>query len=78
MERIRAVADANIKKTIVFTGAMVPWSIDKGEASLNFGMALGCAQNPHTGVYIAMHGICAPYKNVSKNRTVGKFEYVER
>ncbi len=64
-------------RVIVLVGAMVPYSIDKTEASLNLGMALGfAATQPAKGVYICMSGIIAPYTQIEKNRAEGRFEVV--
>jgi L-asparaginase len=65
-----------LDKVIVFTGAMVPFSIDTIEATANLSMALGYARNASNGVYIAMQGVCGSYDKVIKNRELGKFEYV--
>ena len=65
-------------RVIVITGAMVPYSIDKAEASLNLGMALGfAATQPAKGVYICMSGIIAPHNKVVKNRREGRFDIVQ-
>ncbi|UFS63078.1 asparaginase [Sulfurimonas sp. HSL-3221] len=65
------------ERVIVLTGAMVPYSIDKTEASVNLGMALGyAATQPAPGVYICMSGIIAPYDRIRKNRGEGIFEIV--
>ena len=64
-------------RVIVLVGAMVPYSVDKAEASLNLGMALGfAATQPANGVYICMSGIIAPYNQIEKNREKGRFEVV--
>lgn len=65
------------ERVIVLTGAMVPFSIDKVEASINLGMALGyAATQPPSGVYICMSGIIAPYERLRKNKQEGIFEIV--
>ena len=65
------------ERVIVLTGAMVPYSIDRTEASVNLGMALGyAATRPAYGVYICMSGIIAPYDRIRKNRAEGVFEIV--
>lgn len=63
-------------KCVVFTGAMLPYSIDATEASANLGMAMGFAQNGAHGVYICMSGIVAPHDQIVKNRARGVFERV--
>lgn len=64
-------------KTIILTGAMKPYEIDKVEASLNLGMAIGFLKaNPLSGVYICMSGHIDNWQMVKKNRDIGKFELV--
>ncbi len=64
-------------RVIVLVGAMTPFSIDKSEASVNLGMALGfAATQPAAGVYICMSGIIAPFDRIVKNREAGRFEIV--
>ncbi|MDQ1298506.1 MAG: L-asparaginase [Campylobacterota bacterium] len=65
-----------LEKVIVFTGAMVPFSIDTVEATANLSMAIGYAHNASHGVYIVMQGVCGSYDKVIKNRELGQFEYV--
>jgi len=69
------LADAELEKTIVLTGAMVPYSIDPTEATANLASAYGYITALETrGVYIAMNGVFGAYRKVKKNRTLGKFE----
>ena len=67
--------DEKIKdKTIVLTGAMLPISINKVEATLNFSQAIGFLNsNCENGIYISMHGSVKNYKKLVKNRELGKF-----
>lgn len=68
------VADAELNKRIIFTGAMVPYSIDPVEATANFSAAFGYLQVlEKDGVYIAMNGIVASYDTLVKDRVSGKF-----
>lgn len=64
------------KKTVVFTGAMVPYSISPVEATSNLSMAIGFlqAENIPTGVYISMHGMVQRHDKIRKNRLLGIFE----
>ena len=66
--------DENIKdKTIVLTGAMLPISINKIEATLNFASAIGFLNaNIKNGIYISMHGSVKNYKKLIKNREIGQ------
>lgn len=64
---------AHLEKTIVITGAMIPYSITKSDALFNFGFACGVVQTLSHGVYIAMNGHVFIWDNVMKNRKLGKF-----
>lgn len=64
---------AHIDKTIVITGAMIPYSIANSDALFNFGFACGVVQTLSQGVYIAMNGHIFTWDNVMKNRSLGKF-----
>lgn len=67
--------DEKIKdKNVVLTGAMLPISINKIEATLNFSQAIGFLNsNCESGIYISMHGSVKNYKKLVKNRELGKF-----
>ena len=61
-------------KKVVFTGAMIPMSIDEVEATMNFSQALGFFNaDVKNGVYISMHGIVENYTKLIKNRSQGRF-----
>lgn len=66
----------SLDKTVVFTGAMIPFSIDPVEATANMAMAIGYAQHAPRGVHIVMQGVMNSFKQVKKNKSAGKFEYV--
>ena len=61
-------------KKIVFTGAMVPMSIDEVEATMNFSQAIGFL-NAHieNGIYLSMHGVVVEHSKLKKDRNVGQF-----
>ena len=65
---------ANLLKTIVLTGAMIPYSIDGSDAQFNLGFACGVAQVLPPGVYVAMNGQVFDWDKVRKNRSAGVFE----
>lgn len=66
--------DKQLDKKIVLTGAMVPMSIKKVEATLNFAQAIGFLNAQiENGVYISMHGCVINYKKLLKNRQLGQF-----
>lgn len=61
-------------RTIVLTGAMVPFSVSHSDALFNFGFALAAARLLPAGVYVAMNGTVFPWDRVRKNREGGWFE----
>ncbi len=61
-------------KTIVLTGAMIPYAFGSSDGLFNLGSALAFAQSLPAGVYIAMNGRCFTWDNVRKNRDAGAFE----
>ena len=68
------LADAKLKKSIVLTGAMVPYSIDPVEATANLASAYGYLNAlEKEGVFIAMNGVMGLYDKVRKNRKEGRF-----
>ena len=61
-------------KKIVFTGAMVPMSIDEVEATMNFSQAIGFLNAPiENGIYLSMHGVVVSASKLVKNRELGQF-----
>ena len=74
-ETAQVLMKANIeKKTIVLTGAMVPYKFGSSDGLFNLGSALAFAQTLEAGVYVAMNGRCFNASNVHKNRDTGVFE----
>jgi L-asparaginase len=69
-----ALARATIEKTIVLTGAMIPYAFGSSDGLFNLGSALSFAQVLPVGVYIAMNGQYFEWDKVSKNRATGVFE----
>lgn len=61
-------------KTIVMTGAMVPYAIAESDALFNLGFACACAQTLPAGVWLAMNGRVHRWDAVRKNRDAGVFE----
>tara|TARA_B100000287_G_scaffold419281_1_gene457306 strand:+ start:86 stop:571 length:486 start_codon:yes stop_codon:yes gene_type:complete len=70
----KVLADARIQKTIVLTGAMIPYKFGSSDGLFNFGGALAFAQTLPKGVYIAMNGRYFNWDRVRKNRDTGAFE----
>jgi L-asparaginase len=65
---------AKLGKTVVLTGAMIPYEIANSDALFNLGFACGVAQTLAPGVYVAMNGQVFAWNNVTKNRAAGVFE----
>jgi L-asparaginase len=61
-------------KTIVLTGAMVPYAFGSSDGLFNLGSALSFVQVLPPGVYIAMNGRYFPWDRVRKNKDTGVFE----
>ncbi len=66
----REIAD----KTVVLTGAMVPYKFGSSDGMFNLGSALAFVQTLAPGVYIAMNGRVFLWNAVRKNREQGVFE----
>ncbi len=74
VETAKVLAGKNMNKTIVLTGAMVPYVFRSSDGLFNLGAALAFAQTLPTGVYIAMNGKYFNFDNVRKNKEIGEFE----
>lgn len=70
----RVIGSAGLDKTIVLTGAMVPYAFGSSDGLFNLGSALSFVQALAPGVYVAMNGRCFRWDDVRKNRDVGVFE----
>jgi len=73
-ETAEVLGPAMSDKTIVFTGAMIPYEIANSDALFNFGFACGVAQVLPPGVYVAMNGTIFTWDKVTKNRAAGVFQ----
>ncbi|HWW07191.1 asparaginase domain-containing protein [Collimonas sp.] len=73
-ETAAVLGAAALEKTIVVTGAMIPYAIANSDALFNFGFACGVAQVLPHGVYVAMNGKIFAWDKVEKNRAAGVFE----
>lgn len=74
VETATMLGRAGLAKTIVLTGAMIPYAVAGSDAVFNLGCAVASAQILPHGVYIAMNGELFPWDNVRKNREEGVFE----
>lgn len=64
-------------KTVVLTGAMIPYKFGSSDGMFNLGSAISFAQVLPPGVYIAMNGRYFNWYNVRKNKTKGEFEEIK-
>lgn len=63
-----------VNKTVVLTGAMIPYKFGSSDGLFNLGSALAFVETLPHGVYIAMNGRYFTWDNVRKNRKTGEFE----
>ena len=77
VDTARALAAAfpeSAGRTIVLTGAMIPYAFGSSDGLFNLGSALSFAQVLPPGVYVAMNGRYFRWDQVRKNRDTGVFE----
>ena len=75
MEKTARALDGAVEgKTIVLTGAMIPYKFGSSDGLFNLGSALAFVQTLPAGVYVAMNGRWFPASKVQKNRDSGIFE----
>lgn len=75
-ETAAEIARAVTGKTVVLTGAMIPYAFGSSDGLFNLGSALSFVQVLPAGVYVAMNGKCFPWDRVRKNRERGEFEEI--
>jgi len=73
-ETARVLGEASMPKTIVLTGAMIPYAFGSSDGLFNLGSALSFVQVLPRGVYVAMNGMVFPWDDVRKNRDLGVFQ----
>ena len=74
VETAAAIAGAGLAKTVVLTGAMIPYAFGSSDGLFNLGSALSFVQVLPPGVYLAMNGQHFSWDGVTKNRQTGVFE----
>jgi L-asparaginase len=74
VETAAALAQGAPGRTIVLTGAMIPYAFGSSDGLFNLGSALSFAQVLPPGVYIAMNGMHFRWDEVRKNKETGTFE----
>ncbi len=72
----RVLGPAITQKTVVLTGAMVPYKFGSSDGMFNLGSALAFVQTLPPGVFIAMNGRWFPWDNVRKSKKTGTFEEI--
>ena len=65
-------------KTIILTGALVPYKFGSSDGLFNLGSSLAFVQNLPHGVYISMNGKYFNANNVRKNKLLGEFEEINQ
>ena len=74
VETAKCLGEANMDKTIILTGAMIPFKFGSSDGLFNLGSALSFVQTLPSGVFVAMNGNCFNWDNVRKNTKLGLFE----
>lgn len=70
----RYIAERITGKTIVLTGAMIPYKFGSSDGLFNLGSALAFVQVLPPGVYVVMNGRYFAAAKVFKNKQTGIFE----
>jgi L-asparaginase len=78
VETAKFLAKAKLDKTIVLTGAMIPYKFGSSDGLFNMGSAIAFVQTLPHGVYISMNGKRFDWNDVRKNRDKGEFEEVRK
>jgi L-asparaginase len=71
------LGNAGLDKTIVLTGAMIPYKFGSSDGLFNLGSALAFVQTLPKGVYVVMNGKYFTWNNVRKNKSSGIFEELD-
>ena len=76
-ETAKVLAQKVKGKTVVLTGAMIPYAFGSSDGLFNLGSALAFVQALPAGIYIAMNGRIFNWDNVRKNKQAGEFETIK-
>ncbi|OFY62808.1 MAG: asparaginase [Bacteroidetes bacterium RIFCSPLOWO2_02_FULL_36_8] len=74
VETAKILASANVPKTIILTGAMIPYKFGSSDGLFNLGASLAYVQVLPNGVYVVMNGKYFNWDRVRKNKGTGLFE----
>jgi len=77
VETARIIAEIVENKTIVITGAMVPYTFGSSDGLFNLGSAIAFVQILPAGIYIVMNGRYFLWDEVRKNKKLGEFEEIK-
>lgn len=77
-ETAKVLAEKVKNKTIVLTGAMIPYKFGSSDGLFNLGSALAFVQTLVQGVYVVMNGRFFNASNVRKNKETGEFEEIKK
>jgi L-asparaginase len=77
VETAKLLANSIDNKTIILTGAMIPYTFGSSDGLFNLGSAIAFVQTLPAGVYIAMNGKYFNWDNVRKNKKIGEFEEID-
>ena len=76
VETAKVIAEKVTNKTIILTGAMIPYKFGSSDGLFNLGAAIAFVQTLPHGVYIAMNGRYFNWDNCRKNKNIGEFEEI--
>lgn len=76
VETAKVIAEKINNKTIILTGAMIPYKFGSSDGLFNLGASIAFAQTLPTGVYISMNGRYFHWDNCRKNKKIGEFEEI--
>lgn len=77
VETAQVLAEKIKNKTIVLTGAMIPYKFGSSDGLFNLGSALAFVQILPNGIYIVMNGRYFKWDNVRKDKKTGEFKELE-
>jgi len=77
IETAKVLASSIKNKTIVLTGAMIPYKFGSSDGLFNLGSSLAFVQTLPQGVYISMNGKYFHWDNLKKNKQTGMFEEIK-
>ncbi len=77
IQTAQIIAERVTDKTIVLTGAMVPYTFGSSDGLFNLGSALAFVQTLPRGIYVVMNGRFFQWDKVRKNKKTGEFEEIE-